>query len=87
VALEIIWTKEAQKQLSDIITLYEDQNNQSFLKQFSRQLEYKLKLISEHPRMYQKSDRLNDTRRCLLNRYHSLYYTHDQVYICDFLRR
>ena len=79
-ALEIIWTKEAKAKLTEIIAFLEEYGNDQLLHRFSRQLDKKLELIKEHPQLYQKSDRLEGARRCTIDKYHSLLYTHDNIF-------
>jgi plasmid stabilization system protein ParE len=81
VALEIIWTKEAKAKLTEIIASLEEYGNDRLLQRFSQQLDKKLELIKEHPQLYQKSDRLEGTRRCTIDKYHSLLYGHDSIFV------
>jgi plasmid stabilization system protein ParE len=81
VALEIIWTKEAKVKLAEVIATLEEHGNNQLLKRFSQQLEKKLELIRNHPQIYQKSDRLKGTRRCVIDKYHSLLYSNDSIFV------
>lgn len=67
-ALEVIWTKNAQQQLTETITYLEDLGSESLLRRFSQQLEEKLELIKDYPQLYQKSDQLDGARRCVVNK-------------------
>ena len=80
-ALDIIWTKEARAGLADSIAFLEKRGNETLLQQFSQQLEKKLELIKEYPQLYQKSDRLEGARRCVIDKHHSLLYSYDRVFI------
>ena len=80
-ALEIIWTKNAQEQLADTIVYLQTLGNEQLLQRFSRQLEGKLQLIKDHPQLYQKSDQLEGARRCVVNKYYSLLYSYDRVFV------
>lgn len=80
-ALEIIWTKEAKDQLAEVIASLEAYGNEQLLHRFSQQLDKKLELIKEHPQIYQKSDRLNGVRRCLVDKYRGFFYSHDAVFV------
>jgi plasmid stabilization system protein ParE len=81
VALEIIWTKEAKAKLTEIIASLEEYGNEQLLQRFSQQLDKKLELITNHPQLYQKSDRLQGVRRCVIDKYHSLLYSHDSIFV------
>ncbi len=78
-ALEVIWTKNAQQQLTETITYLEDLGSESLLRRFSQQLEEKLELIKDYPQLYQKSDQLEGARRCVVNKHYSILYSHDRV--------
>ena len=80
-ALEIIWTKEAKVKLAEIITSLEEYGNNQLLQRFSQQLDKKLELIKDHPQIYQKSGRLKGARRCVIDKYHSLLYSHDRMFV------
>ena len=80
-ALEIIWTKEAKKQLEEVIASLEEYGNEQLMQRFSRQLDKKLELIREHQQIYQKSDRLKGVRRCVIDKYRSFFYSYDEVFI------
>ena len=71
-ALEVIWTKNAQQQLTETITYLEDLGSESLLRRFSQQLEEKLELIKDYPQLYQKSDQLEGARRCVVNKHYSI---------------
>jgi len=81
VALEIIWTKEAKSKLTEIIASLGEYGNDQLLQRFSQQLDKKLELIKVHPQLYQKSDRLEGARRCTIDKYYSLLYSHDDIFI------
>ena len=78
-ALEIIWTKNAQQQLTETIAYLEGLGNESLLRRFSQQLEEKLELVKDYPQLYQKSDQLEGARRCVVNKHYSVLYSHDRV--------
>ena len=80
-ALEVVWTKNAQQQLSETITYLEDIGSELLLQKFSQQLEEKLELIKDYPQLYQKSDQLDGARRCVVNKHYSLLYSHDRIFI------
>ncbi len=80
-ALEIIWTKNAQEQLTETIAYLEALGNESLLRRFSQQLEEKLELIKDDPQLYQKSDQLEGARRCVVNKHYSVLYSHDRIFV------
>lgn len=80
-ALEIIWTKESKEQLVKAFTSLEASGNDHSLQRLSRQLKRKLDLISEYPQIYQKSERLNGVRRCILNKHYGFLYYYDAIFI------
>ena len=80
-ALEIVWTQEAKAALAEIITSLEEYQDDRLLRRFSQQLDKKLVLVKQHPQMYQKSDRLEGARRCVIDTYYSFLYSHDSIFI------
>ena len=80
-ALEVIWTKNAQEQLTEMIAYLEASGNDSLLRRFSQQLEEKLELIKDYPKLYQKSDQLEGARRCVVSKHYSVLYSHDSVFV------
>ncbi len=80
-ALEIIWTKNAQEQLTETIAYLEASGNETLLRRFSQQLEEKLELVKDYPQLYQRSDQLGGARRCVVNKHYSLLYSHDRVFV------
>ena len=80
-ALDIIWTREAKDRLAETIKHLEDSGSEQMLQQFSRQLDKKLKLVKVYPQMYQKSDRLEGARRCVVDKYYSFLYSYDQIFL------
>ncbi len=80
-ALEIIWTREAKEQLAEIITFLESDGGERMLQHFSHQLDKKLELVKDQPKMYQKSDRLEGVRRCIVDKNYSFLYSHDNLFV------
>lgn len=80
-ALDIIWTREAKDRLAETIKYLEDSGSERMVQQFSRQLDKKLELAKVHLQMYQKSDRLEGARRCVIDKYYSFLYSHDQIFL------
>jgi len=82
-ALEIIWSEEADFNLDSIIKYLQSNWTEKELKKFSVKLEEQLSLISEFPLLYKQSPRLQGTHECILTKHNSLFYIVDKssIYI------
>ncbi len=73
-ALEIIWSQEADNNLAAIISYLENNWTEKELKKFASILEEKINLIAEYPLSGKQSQRLHGTRECILTKHNTLFY-------------
>jgi len=80
---KIIWSAEAENNLSSIIQHLEANWTARELKRFFSKLDHALKLISKNPKLFERTHRRRDVRRCVLSKQISIYYKigRDNVYI------
>lgn len=71
---KIIWSENALEGLRSAIEYLETHWTEKQLRNFSRQLESKLILISNNPKLYQVSTFQKDIRRAVFLKYYKLYY-------------
>ncbi|MBW8049284.1 MAG: type II toxin-antitoxin system RelE/ParE family toxin [Cytophagales bacterium] len=76
-ALEVIWSLEAEWNLRNIINYLTEEWTEKEIRNFAVRLEKKLSILVENPRLCRKSERLKGTRECFLGKYNTLFYTHD----------
>jgi len=70
----IIWSVEANQNLSDIISYLESHWSEKEIRNFFIKLEKALMLIAERPFIFQASDKRKKLRRCVLTKQTSIYY-------------
>ncbi len=73
-ALEIIWSEEADFNLDSILKYLQSNWTEKELKNFAGKLDEQLSLISEFPLQYKQSQRLQGTRECVITKHNSLFY-------------
>lgn len=76
-ALEVIWSLEAEWNLRNIINHLTEEWTEKEIRNFTVRLEERLSILVENPRLCKKSERLNGTRECFLGKYNTLFYTYD----------
>ena len=78
-ALEIIWSEEAENNLEGIINYLLKHWTEKEIKKFSRTVDEKIELISEYPLLYKRSKRLQGTRECIISKHNTLFYIVDKT--------
>ncbi|GAB4514829.1 MULTISPECIES: type II toxin-antitoxin system RelE/ParE family toxin [unclassified Allomuricauda] len=71
---KILWTQNAILELEGIIAYLEEHWTERELKNFSRELDHVMELISKNPELFQASSAKKDVRRAVIGRYTNLYY-------------
>lgn len=85
-ALEIVWSDEADKQLDEIIDYLKNTWNERQLHDFFTRLEESLKAIKTNPGTFKDSQRKAGVKEFLVTPHNTLFYTFDKkcVYIISF---
>lgn len=85
-ALKIRWSEEASASLNELYDYLEAEWTEKVLIAFSKNLEEKLKLISERPSLYKASKRLEGSRECIVSKHNTIFFIEkkDYVYIVSF---
>lgn len=74
VSLPVFWKLKALQSYSDLICFMDQAYLPQVGDQFAQAVEDNIRRIAEHPRMFQKIRRDSDTRRCVLQEHHALFY-------------
>ncbi len=80
-ALEIVWSIEAEELLKEAIEYLEKNWTRREIEKLFRKLEKALSNIANNPKLYKKSYRLNGTHECVISKHYSLFYTFDEKYV------
>ena len=73
-SLPVFWKLKALQSYSDLICFMDQAYLPQVGDQFAQAVEDNIRRIAEHPRMFQKIRRDSDTRRCVLQEHHALFY-------------
>ncbi len=77
-ALEIVWSEEAENQLSEIIEYLENEWSEKEIRNFFVRLEESLYEISKNPDTYKNSTRKPGTKEFQHSKQTTIFYTYDQ---------
>jgi plasmid stabilization system protein ParE len=80
-ALEIIWSEEADDNLATILNYLLKHWTEKELKTFAKKLDDKINLISKYPLSSKQSHRLQGTRECIITKHNTLFYVVDNTSI------
>jgi plasmid stabilization system protein ParE len=87
-ALSIEWSKQAQKSLDDLYDFLETNWAEQIIKNFTKKLESKLRLIRHNPTLYKSSAWLEGTRECIVTRHNTIFYQYvegeSKIFIVSF---
>ena len=71
---DIVWSDEAQYNLSKIIDYLETNWTEKELKKFFQRLDKVLQLISQNPQLFRLTNKRKRVRRCVFSKQTSIYY-------------
>ena len=71
---KIFWTDHALSELKNTIEYLEDNWTEKELKNFFRELDHIIELISRNPKLFPESISKKDIRKAVVTRFNSLYY-------------
>ncbi len=83
---KILWTDHALSELKDITEYLEENWTKRELKNFYRELDHTIELISKNPALFQVSKKKKNVRRAVVAKFNNLYYqkNNDTVEILSF---
>lgn len=83
---KILWTDHALSELENTVIYLEENWTERELKNFSRELDNTIELISKNPELFQVSGKRKNVRRVVVARFNTLYYriNTDSVEILSF---
>jgi plasmid stabilization system protein ParE len=76
-ALEIVWSEEAENQLDGIVDYLEENWSEKEIEKFFKRLEEALMQISQHPQRFKKSERKEGAREFQLSPHNTLFYSYN----------
>jgi len=79
-ALKAVWSNEAEEQLREAIEYLEANWTNKEIKKLFHRVEKCIANICKNPEMYKKSERLGNTRECVVSKHYSLFYTYDSSF-------
>jgi plasmid stabilization system protein ParE len=74
-ALEVVWSEEAESQLDDIVEYLKENWTEKEIERFFNRLEDALNQVSQHPQRFKKSERKEGAREFLLSPHTTLFYS------------
>jgi plasmid stabilization system protein ParE len=78
---KVIWTDEAIKNLDSIIDYLISRWTDNEVKNFAKKLERRIDLITKRPQIFPLINKRTDTRRSIISRHITIYYTVSHDYI------
>jgi plasmid stabilization system protein ParE len=72
--LEVRFTEEAEKNLQDIVTYIREVWSEKVVDEFISEIDEQIDRISEMPYLFQKTEKRENVRKCLINRRIALFY-------------
>jgi plasmid stabilization system protein ParE len=84
--LEVRFTEEAEKNLQDIVTYLEEVWNQKVVDEFISDIDEQIERIVEMPFLFQKTEKRENVRKCLINKRVALFYkvTESEIFLLSF---
>ena len=71
---KILWTNHALSELENTIEYLKENWTERELKNFSKELDYTIELISKKPELFQVSNKNKNVRRAVVAKFNNLYY-------------
>lgn len=71
---KILWTNHALSELENTIEYLEEYWTERELKNFSKELDHTIELISKNPKLFLVSNKKKKVRRVVVAKYNNLYY-------------
>jgi plasmid stabilization system protein ParE len=84
--LEVRFTEEAEKDLHDIITYIREVWNEKVVDKFVSEIDEQIDRIAEMPYLFQKTEKRENVRKCLINKRVALFYkvTESEIFLLSF---
>jgi plasmid stabilization system protein ParE len=84
--LEVRFTEEAEKDLHDIITYIREVWNEKVVDKFVSEIDEQIDRIAEMPYLFQKTEKRENVRKCLINKQVALFYkiTESEIFLLSF---
>jgi plasmid stabilization system protein ParE len=84
--LEVRFTEEAEKDLQDIVMYIREVWNEKVVDEFISDIDEQIDRIAEMPYLFQKTEKRENVRKCLINKRVALFYkvTENMVFLLSF---
>ncbi len=80
-ALKVVWSPEAEFQLKEAVDYLEYKWTEKEIKKLFQKVEKSISIISNNPEMYKNSQRILNTRECVVSKHYSIFYTFDNEFV------